>query len=114
MDFENLSLGGIIPTIARDLHKQNIHMVVQTALKNAGMEVSDVDAVAVTCKPGMPLSLLVGLAYAKSLCSKWSKPLIPIHHMEAHALTVRMVENVSFIFYLKNFQYFFIFNSFSN
>ena len=64
------------------MHKQNIDNIVQAALKNAGMEISDIDAVAVTVKPGMPLSLLVGMQYAKALCKKYQKPLIPIHHME--------------------------------
>jgi hypothetical protein len=44
--------------------------------------------------PGLPLSLLVGMNYGKHLSCKSGKPLIPIHHMEAHALTIRMVQKV--------------------
>lgn len=76
------------------MHKENISKVVQATLEKANMQVSDVNAVAVTVKPGMPLSLVVGMNYAKALCKQWKKPLIPIHHMEAHALTARMVEDV--------------------
>lgn len=43
---------------------------------------------------GMPLSLVVGTEYGKQLALNARKPFIPIHHMEAHALTVRMVEQV--------------------
>lgn len=89
-------LGGIIPPIARDLHTQNIAKIVTAALQNARIEIKDLDAIAVTVKPGMPLSLLVGTNFAKKLCKTWNKPLIPIHHMEAHALTARMVEKVIF------------------
>lgn len=90
----SLSLGGIIPHIARDLHRENIENTVKKALENAQLKIADVDAVAVTVKPGMPLSLVVGTHFAKNLCQVSGKPLIPIHHMEAHALTARMVEQV--------------------
>jgi N6-L-threonylcarbamoyladenine synthase len=89
-------MGGIIPPIARDLHIQNISQIVETALQNANLEVKDLDAIAATVKPGMPLSLVVGTEFAKKLCKTWNVPFIPIHHMEAHALTARMVEKVKF------------------
>uniref|UniRef100_V5H8L1 N(6)-L-threonylcarbamoyladenine synthase n=1 Tax=Ixodes ricinus TaxID=34613 RepID=V5H8L1_IXORI len=53
-------------------------------------------AIAVTVRPGMSLSLLVGLNFARRLAAKHGKPLIPIHHMEAHALAVRLVQRVDF------------------
>lgn len=81
--------------MARDLHKQNIDGVVAEALRRAGLDLDDLDAIAVTVKPGLPLSLLVGMNHAKELCRKSSKPLIPIHHMEAHALTARLVNEVN-------------------
>lgn len=91
-------MGGIIPPIARDLHIENISKIVEAALQNANLEVKDLDAIAATVKPGMPLSLLVGTGFAKKLCKTWNVPFIPIHHMEAHALTARMVEKVKFNF----------------
>lgn len=87
-------MGGIIPPIARDLHIENISRIVETALQNADLEIKDLSAIAATVKPGMPLSLLVGTHFAKQLCKKSNIPFIPIHHMEAHALTARMVEKV--------------------
>lgn len=88
----HIEYGGIIPPIARDLHRDNIGHVVQEALKQCPVPVEDMSAVAVTVRPGMSLSLLVGLNFARELASKYGKPLIPIHHMEAHALVVRLVE----------------------
>lgn len=62
------------------------------------MSIDDVDAIAVTTRPGLTLSLLVGLRYAKHLCRKYSKPLIPIHHMQAHALTARVEHPIEYPF----------------
>nr|CAD7410577.1 unnamed protein product [Timema cristinae] len=94
----HLNNGGIIPPIARDLHKQHIERVVEEAVASANLGLGDVDAIATTVKPGMPLSLLVGMNHGKHLARTWGKPFIPIHHMEAHALTIRMVTQVEFPF----------------
>lgn len=90
--------GGIIPPIARDLHEGNIESVVTRALFTANVGLKDLDAIAVTVRPGLALSLLVGLRYAKKLVQHSGLPLIPIHHMEAHALTARMIHRVDFPF----------------
>lgn len=70
----------------------------QRALDVSGQTFSDLDAIAVTNRPGLPLSLKVGLRYAKHLCRKHKKPLIPVHHMEGHALTARISGHVDFPF----------------
>ncbi|KAK9497029.1 hypothetical protein O3M35_012820 [Rhynocoris fuscipes] len=91
-------LGGIIPPIARDSHNENIDKATEEALIKANLTFDELDAIAVTTRPGLPLSLMVGTKYAKKLSLNYQKPLIPIHHMEAHALTIRMVEKVNFPF----------------
>ncbi|VDP11150.1 unnamed protein product [Soboliphyme baturini] len=53
----------------------------------------DVDAVAVTVKPGLPVCLKIGAKYALNLCRTGKKPIIPVHHMLAHAVTIRLVED---------------------
>ncbi|OTF72211.1 tRNA N6-adenosine threonylcarbamoyltransferase, mitochondrial-like [Euroglyphus maynei] len=83
----HVSNGGIIPPVARDLHKTVIDRCVSNCLHNANVLSTDLSAIAVTIKPGLPLSLLVGCNYAKKLSAKYSLPVLPIHHMEAHALT---------------------------
>ncbi|CAB0020625.1 unnamed protein product [Nesidiocoris tenuis] len=94
----HLEFGGIIPPLARDMHEQNMEQATYIALEKSGLSLDEVDAIAVTNRPGLSLSLLVGLKHAKQLALKGHKPLIPIHHMEAHAFTIRMVEKVDFPF----------------
>lgn len=96
--FEYLRTGGIIPTVAQQLHQENIERVVQEALEMSKVEPGQLSAVATTVKPGLALSLGVGLEFSKRLVRQYSKAFIPIHHMEAHALTVRMLQHVPFPF----------------
>ncbi len=78
--------GGVVPELASRAHMQNIVPVVDTALKNAGCELSNIDAIAFTQAPGLIGSLLVGGEFAKSLALALDKPLIAVHHMQAHVL----------------------------
>ncbi|CAI5656670.1 probable tRNA N6-adenosine threonylcarbamoyltransferase, mitochondrial [Oreochromis aureus] len=94
----HLRTGGIIPTVAQQLHRENIQHVVQEALERSGVTPSQLAAVATTVKPGLALSLGVGLEFSQRFVRQHNKPFIPIHHMEAHALTVRMLQSVSFPF----------------
>lgn len=71
---------------------------VTATFDKARMTMNDIDAIAVTTRPGLTLSLLVGLRYAKFMARKFEKPIIPIHHMQAHALTIRMEKNVNYPF----------------
>lgn len=90
--------GGIIPIVAQKHHKQNIERVVQEALDRSGVDPSQLAAVATTVKPGLALSLGIGLEFSQRFVRRHDKPFIPIHHMEAHALTVRMLHPVNFPF----------------
>lgn len=90
--------GGIIPTVAQRLHRENIEQVVREALQRSNVEPSQLSAVATTVKPGLALSLGVGLDFSQRFVRHHDKPFIPIHHMEAHALTVRMLQPVAFPF----------------
>ncbi len=76
--------GGIVPEIASRKHIENILPVVYAALKDAKVRAEDLSAVAVTFKPGLIGSLIVGVAAAKSLSYAWKLPLIGINHLEAH------------------------------
>lgn len=98
LHFELLRYGGIIPPVAQDLHRQNIERVVAESFSKANLTPNDIDAIAVTNRPGLSSSLTVGVRYAKHLSRTYSKPFIPIHHMEAHALTARINNNIPFPF----------------
>lgn len=78
--------GGVVPELASRAHMQHIVPVVDTALKTANTELSSVDAIAFTQSPGLIGSLLVGGQFAKSLALALDKPLIAVHHMQAHVL----------------------------
>ncbi|XP_063788850.1 tRNA N6-adenosine threonylcarbamoyltransferase, mitochondrial isoform X2 [Pseudophryne corroboree] len=92
----HLKTGGIIPTVAQQLHRDNIDRVVNAAVLSSGLCLSELSAVATTVMPGLALSLGVGLSYSLNLVREHNKPLIPIHHMEAHALTIRLLHPVNF------------------
>ncbi|KAI2810381.1 putative tRNA N6-adenosine threonylcarbamoyltransferase, mitochondrial [Blomia tropicalis] len=97
----HVSNGGIIPPVARDLHRSVIDSSVRKCLEEAKISPKDLSAIAVTTKPGLPLSLIVGCVYAKKLSAKYNIPVIPIHHMEAHALTAMIeypIEKLDFPF----------------
>jgi len=85
--------GGVVPELASRAHMQNIVPVVDIALQKAGCDISDVDAVAFTQAPGLIGSLLVGTQFAKSLALALNKPLIAVHHMQAHVLANLIPEN---------------------
>src|SRR6187551_1777270 len=78
--------GGVVPELASRAHLQNIVPVVDTALHTGNCELQTVDAIAFTQSPGLIGSLLVGTQYAKSLALALDKPLIAVHHMQAHVL----------------------------
>ncbi len=78
--------GGVVPELASRAHMQNIVPVVDKALKDVQCEMNDIDAVAFTQSPGLIGSLLVGSQFAKSLALSLNKPLIAVHHMQAHVL----------------------------
>lgn len=95
---ESMSFGGILPPVAQDFHRLHIERVVDESLKKADVKIENLNAIAVTNRPGLKMSLDIGLRYAKHLSRKYQKPLIPIHHMQAHALTVRINNDVQFPF----------------
>lgn len=78
--------GGVVPELASRAHLQNIVPVVDAALKNAGISIGRVDAIAFTQAPGLIGALLVGTEFAKSLALALDKPLLAVHHMQAHVL----------------------------
>ena len=76
--------GGVVPEIAARQHIESIGYIVDCALKDAGMELADVDGYAVANGPGLAGALLVGLNCAKALAYAGSKPLVGVHHIEGH------------------------------
>lgn len=84
---EHKKYGGVVPEIASRRHCENILGVVDKALNDAGVTLSDLDGIAVTFAPGLIGALLVGVSFAKGLAMSAGKPLIPVHHIAGHIAT---------------------------
>lgn len=90
--------GGVIPELAARSHAEILDKLIKQALKEANLELSDIDAIAATAGPGLIGGVMVGLMTAKTLASITKKPFIAINHLEAHALTARLAGDVNFPF----------------
>ncbi|OHB76775.1 MAG: tRNA (adenosine(37)-N6)-threonylcarbamoyltransferase complex transferase subunit TsaD [Planctomycetes bacterium RBG_16_64_10] len=82
--------GGVVPEIASRAHVERILPVIDQALRQAGLQLTDLDAVAVANTPGLAGSLLVGLVAAKTICLVHDLPLVAINHLQAHVYACRV------------------------
>jgi N6-L-threonylcarbamoyladenine synthase len=83
----HVKYGGVIPELASRAHQQNIVPVVDTALREAGVAASEIDAIAFTRGPGLVGSLLVGVSFAKGLSIARNIPLVEVNHLQGHILS---------------------------
>ncbi len=93
---EHAAYGGVVPELAARSHIIHLEHIVATALSKARIELKNIDIIAATAGPGLVGGLLVGLTFAKGLAAANNKPFIAINHLEAHALSARLVDKVSF------------------
>ncbi|MBA4779655.1 MAG: tRNA (adenosine(37)-N6)-threonylcarbamoyltransferase complex transferase subunit TsaD [Pseudomonadota bacterium] len=84
--------GGVVPEIAARAHVQVLTPLIEAALKDAGLALDDVDAIAATAGPGLIGGVMVGLVTAKALAMAAGKPLIAVNHLEGHALSPRLAD----------------------
>lgn len=90
--------GGVVPELASRQHVAKVVPVVHAALEQAEVTVRDLDAVAVTCGPGLVGSLLVGLSVAKGIAFARNIPLVGVNHLEGHLLAVFLEREIEFPF----------------
>ena len=90
--------GGIVPELAGRSHVERIHHIIETALKEAGVTLHDIDLIAATQGPGLVVSLLVGLNTAKALAYSLDIPVMGINHLEGHVLAIFLQAQVPFPF----------------
>jgi len=76
--------GGVVPEVASRNHVENIDAVVNQAIKEAKININDIDFIACTYGPGLVGALLVGVSYAKALAFALNKPLVGVNHIEGH------------------------------
>lgn len=92
--------GGIVPEIAARAHVERISGIIEQAVEKSSHTYADLDAIAATAGPGLIGGVMVGLTAAKAVALAHNKQMIPINHLEAHALSARMTEEVDFPYLL--------------
>lgn len=90
--------GGVVPEIAARAHAEALDMLMRRALAGANVDLRDIDGVAAAAGPGLVGGVLVGLTAAKALALACGKPFIAVNHLEAHALTARLTDQLAFPF----------------
>src|SRR5690242_5016816 len=97
---EHRRFGGVVPEIAARAHLERIDGLVEDALVEAKLGLDDLDAIAATGGPGLIGGVMVGVMAAKGLAFARAKPFLAINHLEGHALTARLTEEVDFPYLL--------------
>jgi len=92
--------GGVVPEIAARAHVERIDAIIAQAINQSEQVYSDLNAIAATAGPGLIGGVMVGLTAAKALALSHSKPLVPVSHLEGHALSVRMTDDADFPYLL--------------
>lgn len=88
--------GGVVPEIAARAHLTHLTTLVKAALQDADIGFPDLDGVAVTAGPGLIGGVMVGMMAAKSIALVHKKPFIGVNHLEAHVLSPRILDDISF------------------
>lgn len=97
---DHAEYGGVVPEIAARQHIQNLDKLVLGVLGDAAIEIENLDAIAATTGPGLVGGLMVGVMTAKAMAAAANKPFIAVNHLEGHALTARLVEDIGFPYLL--------------
>ena len=92
--------GGVVPEIAARAHVEAIDRIVARAFESAGMKPSEVDGIAAAAGPGLVGGVMVGLTTAKAIALVTGRPFIAINHLEGHALTARLTDDLAFPYLL--------------
>ncbi|CAI2354116.1 unnamed protein product [Caenorhabditis sp. 36 PRJEB53466] len=85
--------GGINPSVCAQQHREHLPRLIEKCLDEAGVAPKDLDAVAVTVTPGLVIALKEGISAAIRFAKSYSLPLIPVHHMRAHAVSIQLVND---------------------
>ena len=97
---EHSPYGGVVPELASRAHIEFLDQIIEAAIKESGCDWNEIDAIAATSGPGLIGGVIVGVMQAKALASALKKPFIAVNHLEGHALTVRLTNEVEFPYLL--------------
>jgi N6-L-threonylcarbamoyladenine synthase len=93
---EHAAYGGVVPEIAARAHVERLDMIIAQAMAEANVSFAALDGVAAAAGPGLIGGVIVGLTTAKAIALVQLKPLIAVNHLEAHALTARLTDDIQF------------------
>jgi tRNA N6-adenosine threonylcarbamoyltransferase len=97
---EHTPYGGVVPELAARAHVEILDTIIRKALDEAGHDFAELDGVAVAAGPGLIGGVIVGLMTAKAIALVHNTPLIAVNHLEAHALTPRLTDDLEFPYLL--------------
>jgi N6-L-threonylcarbamoyladenine synthase len=88
--------GGVVPEIAARAHLDHMDTLIKAAMTDAKIDFHHLDGVAATCGPGLIGGVMVGMMAGKAIALAHNKPFIAVNHLEAHALTPRLIKDIPF------------------
>jgi len=91
---------GVVPEIAARSHMKNLKKAMEVALSQAKMNIKELDVISATCGPGLIGGVIVGAMFAKTIASALAKPFIAVNHLEGHALTARLTNQIDYPYLL--------------
>ena len=97
---EHEKFGGVVPELAARSHIENIEFVIEKAIKDSNISLSEIDGVAATAGPGLIVCLTVGLNIGKAIAGFSNKPFIAVNHLEGHALSPGLEKKIQFPYLL--------------
>ena len=97
---EHKKFGGVVPELAARAHLENIEYIIKAALEESKVSLNEIDGIAATAGPGLIVCLTVGLNIGKSIAAFSNKPFVAVNHLEGHALSPGLENNIQFPYLL--------------
>jgi N6-L-threonylcarbamoyladenine synthase len=92
--------GGVVPEVAARAHLEHLGPLIEATMRRAGIGFADLDGIAATAGPGLIGGVIVGVTMAKAIATVHQKPFYAVNHLEGHALSARLSDNVAFPYLL--------------
>ena len=97
---EHKKFGGVVPELAARAHIENIEYIIKAALEESRVSLNEIDGIAATAGPGLIVCLTVGFNIGKSIAAFTNKPFVAVNHLEGHALSPGIENNIQFPYLL--------------
>lgn len=97
---EHQAFGGVVPELAARAHIDHLHTLIEAAMKDAGLRYDQLDGVAATSGPGLIGGVMIGMVAGKAIAASHNLPFVAVNHLEGHALTPRLTQDIGFPYLL--------------